>query len=57
MRVAFIGLLPVPMRFFDLPLITKSHVFTDDMGYPAPKRHTGIAAARREAKKRRRTKR
>ncbi|HBB4818966.1 hypothetical protein NO392_15600 [Escherichia coli] len=56
MRVAFIGLLPVPMRFFDLPLITKSHVFTDDMGYPAPKRHTGIAAARREAKKRRRAK-
>lgn len=51
---AFIGLLPAPMRSFDLPLITKPHVFTDDMGYPAPKRRTGIAAMRRAAKKRRR---
>ncbi|MBA1079954.1 hypothetical protein H0P00_16965 [Escherichia coli] len=56
MRV-LIGLLPVPMRLFDLPIITKPHVFTDDMGYPAPKRRTGIAAARRAAKKRRRAKR
>ena len=57
MRMAFVGLLPFPMRFWDLPVIAKPHVFTDDMRYPLAKRRTGIAAARRAAKKRRRTKR
>lgn len=57
MRVAFIGLLPYPTRFWASALMAKPHVFTDDMGYPVAKRRTGIAAARREAKKRRRTKR
>ena len=57
MRVAFIGLLPYPTRFWASALMAKPHVFTDDMGYPVAKRRTGIAAARRAAKKRRRAKR
>lgn len=59
MQVAFVGLLPHPIRLWaDMSLI-KPHFFTTDGGIPAPKRHTGIAAARRAAKKRkrRRTKR
>ncbi|WP_272731753.1 hypothetical protein [Escherichia coli] len=51
MRVACIGLLPYPTRFWASALIAKNII-------PTPKRrHTGIAAARRAAKKRRRTKR
>ncbi|HCJ5836479.1 hypothetical protein [Salmonella enterica] len=57
MRVVFVGLLPFPMRFWDLPVIAKPHVFTYDMRYPLAKRRTGIAAARRAAKKRRRAER
>ena len=55
MQVAFVGLLPHPIRLWaDMSLI-KTHFFTTDGGIPAPKRrHTGIAAARRAAKKRRR---
>lgn len=47
MRVAFIGLLPCP-------ILAKPHVLMADSIIPAPKRRTGIAAARRAAKKRRR---
>ena len=59
MQVAFVGLLPHPIRLWaDMSLI-KPHFFTTDGGIPAPKsRHTGIAAARRAKKrKRRKTKR
>ncbi len=58
MQVAFVGLLPHPIRLWaDMSLI-KPHFFTTDGGIPAPKsRHTGIAAARRAAKRRRRAKR
>ncbi|BEB74619.1 TPA: hypothetical protein KEZ01_003854 [Escherichia coli] len=57
MQVAFVGLLPHPIRLWaDMSLI-KPHFFTTDGGIPAPKsRHTGIAAARRAAKKRKRRK-
>ena len=57
MQVAFVGLLPHPIRLCaDMSLI-KPHFFTTDGGIPAPKsRHTGIAAARRAAKKRKRRK-
>lgn len=55
MRVAFIGLLPYPTRFWASALMAKPHVLMADNIIPAPKhRHTGIATARREAKKRRR---
>ncbi len=57
MQVAFVGLLPHPIRFWLSSSLIKSHVFTDDNGIPTPKRRTGIAAARRAAKKRRRAKR
>ncbi|GHL97947.1 hypothetical protein ECZU39_27600 [Escherichia coli] len=57
MQVAFVGLLPHPIRFWLSSSLIKSHVFTDDNGIPPPKRRTGIAAARRAAKKRRRAKR
>ncbi|CAD5676818.1 Uncharacterised protein [Escherichia coli] len=57
MRVAFIGLLPYPTRFWASALIAKPHVLMADNIIPAPRRRTGIAAARRAAKKRRRTKR
>ncbi|HBD1993876.1 hypothetical protein RCO02_08175 [Escherichia coli] len=57
MRVEFIGLLPYPTRFWASALIVKPHVLMADSIIPAPKRRTGIAAARRAAKKRRRTKR
>lgn len=57
MQVAFVGLLPHPIRLWaDMSLI-KTHFFTTDGGIPAPKRrHTGIAAARRAAKRRKRRK-
>ena len=57
MQVAFVGLLPHPIRLWaDMSLI-KPHFFTTDGGIPAPKsRHTGIAAARRAAKRRKRRK-
>ncbi|MED8217296.1 hypothetical protein Q5469_14875 [Escherichia coli] len=57
MQVAFVGLLPHQIRLWaDMSLI-KPHFFTTDGGIPAPKsRHTGIAAARRAAKKRKRRK-
>ena len=57
MRVAFISLLPYPSRFWVSPSLINPRVFTDDSDIPAPKRRTGIAAARRAAKKRRRAKR
>ncbi|EJS9497972.1 hypothetical protein N1040_004510 [Escherichia coli] len=57
MRVACIGLLPYPTRFWASALIAKPHVLMVDNIIPAPKRRTGIAAARRAAKKRRRAKR
>lgn len=58
MRVACIGLLPYPTRFWVSALIAKPHVLMADNIIPAPKRrHTGIAAARRAAKRRRRAKR
>lgn len=57
MQVAFVGLLPHPIRFWLSPSLIKPHGFTDSNGIPPPKRHTGIAAARRAAKKRRRAKR
>ncbi len=57
MRVACIGLLPYPTRFWASALIAKPHVMMVDNIIPAPKRRTGIAAARRAAKKRRRAKR
>ncbi|CTU65563.1 Uncharacterised protein [Escherichia albertii] len=57
MRVAFIGLLPYPTRFWASALISKPHVLMAGNIIPAPRRHTGIAAARRAAKKRRRAKR
>ncbi len=57
MRVACIGLLPYPIRFWASALIAKPNILMADNIIPAPKRHTGIAAARRAAKKRRRTKR
>lgn len=57
MQVAFVGLLPHPIRFWLSSSLIKSHVFTDDNGIPTPKRRTGIAVARRAAKKRRRAKR
>ena len=57
MRVACIGLLPYPTRFWASALIAKPHVLMADSIIPAPKRHTGVAAAKRAAKKRRRTKR
>ncbi|WP_171463245.1 hypothetical protein [Escherichia coli] len=56
MRVACIGLLPYPIRFWASALIAKPNILMADNIIPAPKRHTGIAAARREAKKRRRAK-
>lgn len=57
MRVACIGLLPYPTRFWASALIAKPYVMMADNIIPAPKRHTGIAAARRAAKKRRSAKR
>lgn len=55
MRVACIGLLPYPTRFWASALIAKPHVLMADNIIPAPKRrHTGIASARRAAKRRRR---
>ncbi|MFS4248107.1 hypothetical protein ACIL8S_21935 [Escherichia coli] len=58
MRVACIGLLPYPIRFWASALIAKPNILMADNIIPIPKRrHTGIAAARRAAKKRRRTKR
>lgn len=55
MRVACIGLLPYPTRFWASALIAKPYVLMADNIIPAPKRrHTGIAAAR--AAKRRRSK-
>ncbi|EHK5024365.1 TPA: hypothetical protein ACRQZU_000715 [Escherichia coli] len=57
MRVACIGLLPYPTRFWASALIAKPHVLMADRIIPAPKRRTGVAAAKRAAKKRRRTKR
>lgn len=58
MRVACIGLLPYPTRFWASALIAKPQVLMADNITPAPKRrHTGIAAARRVAKRRRRAKR
>ncbi|MCZ5950213.1 hypothetical protein O5162_24525 [Escherichia coli] len=57
MRVACIGLLPYPTRFWASALIAKPYVMMVDNIIPAPKRRTGIAAARRAAKKRRRAKR
>ncbi len=57
MRVAFFGLLPYPPCFWTSALIAKPHVLMADNIIPAPKRHTGIAAARRAAKRRRRAKR
>ncbi|EIH8576122.1 hypothetical protein AWC83_002231 [Escherichia coli] len=58
MRVAFFGLLPYPTRFWASALIAKPQVLMADNITPAPKRrHTGIAAARRAAKRRRRAKR
>lgn len=57
MRVACIGLLPYPTRFWASALIAKPHVLMVDSIIPTPKRRTGIAAARRAAKKRRRVKR
>ena len=51
MRVACIGLLPYPTRFWASALIAKPQVLMADNITPAPKRrHTGIAAARRAAK-------
>ncbi|MEF4735151.1 hypothetical protein ACOS9E_11980 [Escherichia coli] len=47
-----------PTRFWASALIAKPHVLMADNIIPAPKRrHTGIAAARRAAKRRRRAKR
>lgn len=58
MRAAFFGLLPYPPCFWTSALIAKPHVLMADNIIPAPKRrHTGIASARRAAKKRRRAKR
>ncbi|HFU3473314.1 TPA: hypothetical protein ACGQN2_002004 [Escherichia coli] len=57
MRVACIDLLPYPTRFWASALIAKPHVLMADSIIPAPKRRTGVAAAKRAAKKRRRTKR
>ncbi|MCV1507067.1 hypothetical protein MLN28_019395 [Escherichia coli] len=57
MRVACIGLLPYPTRFWASALIAKPHVLMADSIIPAPKRRTGVAAAKRAAKKRRRAKR
>ncbi|EJI0232247.1 hypothetical protein NMI78_003686 [Escherichia coli] len=57
MRVAFIGLLPYPTRFWASALIAKPHVLMAGSIIPVSKRRTGIAAARRAAKKRRRAKR
>ena len=58
MRVACIGLLPYPTRFWASALIAKPYVLMADNIIPAPKRrHTGIAEARRAAKRRRRAKR
>ncbi|EMV2453803.1 hypothetical protein AAB117_005398 [Escherichia coli] len=57
MRVTCIGLLPYPTRFWASALIAKPQVLMADNITPAPKRRTGIAAARRAAKKRRRAKR
>ncbi len=45
MRVACIGLLPYPTRFWASALIAKPYVMMADNIIPAPKRHTGIAAA------------
>ena len=57
MRVACIGLFPYPTRFWASALISKPHVLLAVNIIPAQKRRpTGIAAARREAKKRRRAK-
>lgn len=57
MRVACIDLLPYPTRFWASALVAKPHVLMADSIIPAPKRRTGVAAAKRAAKKRRRTKR
>ncbi|ELA3964302.1 hypothetical protein RFP22_001532 [Escherichia coli] len=57
MRVACIGLLPYPTRFWASALIAKPHVLMAGSIIPVSKRRTGIAAARRAAKKRRRAKR
>ncbi|EHJ7991678.1 hypothetical protein [Escherichia coli] len=57
MRVACIGLLPYPTRFWASALIAKPYVLMADSIIPAPKRRTGVAAAKRAARKRRRTKR
>lgn len=45
------------VRFGASSLTVIPHVMMADNIIPAPKRHTGIAAARRAAKKRRRAKR
>lgn len=58
MRVVCIGLLPYPTRFWASALTAKPHVLMADNIIPAPnRRHTGIAVARRAAKKRRKSKR
>ena len=57
MQIVFFGLLPHPIRLWASTSLIKSHVFSDGTGIPASKRRTGIAAARRAAKKRRRAKR
>ncbi len=50
-------LLPYLVRFGVSSLTVIPHVMMVDNIIPAPKRRTGIAAARRAAKKRRRAKR
>lgn len=56
MREACVGLLPYPTRFWASALIAKPNILMADSIIPAPKRHTGIAATRRAAKKRRKSK-
>ncbi|WP_167854631.1 MULTISPECIES: hypothetical protein [unclassified Escherichia] len=48
---------PYLVWFHGAALTVMPHVMMADNIIPAPKRHTGIAAARRAAKKRRRAKR
>ncbi|WP_167850655.1 hypothetical protein [Escherichia sp. E4742] len=50
-------LVPYLVRFGASSLTVVPHVLVADNVIPAPKRRTGIAAARRAAKKRRRAKR
>lgn len=56
MRVACIGLLPYPIRFWASAPIANPNILMADNIISAQKRHTGIAAARRAAKKRRKSK-